>query len=75
MSSVEFKSHVNEVLYKKQQAVDVALEMIGLKAEKYAKGKCPVDTGRLRNSITHAQIDKETEAIGTNVEYAAYVPC
>lgn len=31
-----------------------ALEMIGLQAERYAKEGCPVDTGRLRSSITHA---------------------
>ena len=35
-----------------------ALEMIGLKAEDYAKLKCPVDTGRLRNSITHTTSGK-----------------
>ena len=29
------------------------LEKIGLVAEGYAKAKCPVDTGRLRNSIAH----------------------
>lgn len=31
----------------------VALEASGLFAERKAKEKCPVDTGRLRNSITH----------------------
>lgn len=30
------------------------LESIGTTAEGYAKKLCPVDTGRLRNSITHA---------------------
>jgi HK97 gp10 family phage protein len=50
------------------------LESVGLAAEGYAKLKCPVDTGRLRNSITH-QIRKDEKAvyIGTNVEYAPYV--
>jgi hypothetical protein len=33
--------------------VDVILEAIGIQAENYAKLMCPVDTGRLRNSITH----------------------
>ena len=32
----------------------VALEACGLQAERYAKMLCPVDTGLLRNSITHA---------------------
>jgi len=26
----------------------------------------------LRNSITHQQLDEDTEVIGTNVEYALY---
>jgi HK97 gp10 family phage protein len=50
-----------------------ALEIIGGKAEGYAKAICPVDTGRLRNSITHQQYDETTEVIGTNVEYAPFV--
>lgn len=52
----------------------VALEKIGLVAEGVAKKKCPVDTGRLRNSITHAVSEAETCVyIGTNVYYAPYV--
>lgn len=53
-------------------AVSSALEKIGLMAEGYAKKKCPVDTGNLRNSITH-QVDGDAVYIGTNVEYAPYV--
>ena len=49
------------------------LEIIGGKAETYAKQICPVDTGNLRNSITHKQMDENTEIIGTNVEYAPFV--
>lgn len=56
------------------QAVALALEEIGLTAENYAKKACPVDTGRLRSSITHL-VDTGEDAvyIGTNVEYAPYV--
>lgn len=54
------------------QAVEAALEAIGLQAEGYAKVLCPVDTGRLRNSISH-DTRENTAYIGTNVEYAAYV--
>lgn len=51
-----------------------ALETVGLLAEGYAKKKCPVDTGRLRNSITHTVDSTMLEAyIGTNVEYAPHV--
>ena len=49
-----------------------ALEAIGLTAEAHAKELCPVDTGRLRNSISHAR-DDISAYIGTNVEYAPYV--
>ncbi|HEY1119887.1 MAG TPA: HK97-gp10 family putative phage morphogenesis protein [Acidimicrobiales bacterium] len=44
--------------------------------ERRAKRLCPVDTGRLRASITNA-LEKDPEGvsavIGTNVEYAVYV--
>ena len=56
-----------------KEAITKALEAVGMQAENYAKEKCPVDTGRLRNSITHAQEGEDTEMIGTNVEYAPYV--
>lgn len=71
--SVTFISHVKEVLFAEQKARNQALEVIGGKAETYAKRICPVKTGRLRNSITHQQYDENTEVIGTNVEYAPYV--
>lgn len=49
------------------------LETCGLVAEGYAKKLAPVDTGNLRNSITHEVDDGEPAAyIGTNVEYAPY---
>lgn len=56
------------------RALVAALEEIGLAAEGYAKRACPVDTGRLRNSITHI-VDEggKCVVIGTNVEYAPYV--
>ena len=37
-----------------EEAIKRALEICGGKAETYAKQDCPVDTGLLRNSITHA---------------------
>lgn len=49
--------------------VELGLKAIGLTAEKYAKGDCPVDTGRLRNSITFATTNyhssgKEPASVG-----------
>lgn len=73
-NKVEYKltSHIDEVNAKVQQAIDIALEICGGKAESYAKQNAPVDTGNLQNSLTHTQIDKKSEAVGSNVKYAPY---
>lgn len=55
-----------------KNAITQALESVGLAAEGYAKLNCPVDTGNLRNSITH-EVSGNDVYIGTNVEYAPYV--
>lgn len=52
------------------------LQRRALKVEGAAKRLCPVDTGRLRSSITNAIGHDEqglVAVIGTNVEYAAFV--
>lgn len=84
MANVEIKeNHTDEVLKALDEAAPKILEMIGIKAEKYAKALCPVGTvestgkkgyrgGTLRNSITHS-IDDDTLSVGSNVEYAPYV--
>lgn len=54
------------------EALRKGLESIGLVAEGYAKRLCPVDTGRLRNSITHV-VQGDAVYIGTNVEYGPHV--
>ncbi len=49
-----------------------ALEECGQIAEGYAKRLCPVDTGNLRNSITHKVVpNKKAVNIGSPVDYAA----
>ena len=55
-----------------QEQINKALKAVALTAEGYAKQECPVDTGRLRSSITN-EVDTETAYIGTNVEYGPYV--
>lgn len=57
------------------EAVERALTRIGMQAETFAKKKCPVDTGNLRNSISNKVKTEGENAvyIGTNVEYAPYV--
>ena len=72
--NVQFTDNSKEVLEAMQQAVVRALENCGLVAEGYAKKLAPVDTGNLRNSITHTVDEDEPAAyIGTDVEYAPYV--
>jgi hypothetical protein len=51
---VTFRDNTDEVIGLLQKAKHRGLEAIGLTAEGHAKKKCPVDTGRLRNSITYA---------------------
>jgi ABC-type oligopeptide transport system ATPase subunit len=53
-----------------------AVEMAVLDGEAVAKKECPIDTGRLRSSITHSSELTEKRAkgtIGTDVKYAPYV--
>ena len=52
------------------KAIHRALEICGGKAETYAKKLCPVDTGNLRNNITHQRQGDDTELIGSPTEYA-----
>lgn len=60
------------------EALVTALNECGIDGERFAKDNLTknrsVDTGRLRNSVTH-QIREQEKAvyIGTNVEYAPYV--
>lgn len=80
-------NNVKEVLEELEESTEKILTMIGIKAEKYAKARCPVGTpestgkkgyrgGTLRNSITfnvESSGDEGTISIGSNVEYAPYV--
>lgn len=83
---IKLTSNVDEVLKAFGDAVETALEAVGMQAQNYAvlnieKPKPHkngvvrpnVDTGRLVGSISHEQEGDRTEVIGTNVEYAPYV--
>lgn len=76
MSAFDFIDNTREVLQALEDNKDAALEAMGLAAEGWAKANLTsfprVDTGRLRNSVSHTR-DKNDEYIGTNVEYAPYV--
>lgn len=72
---VEFEITVDNIDLVKNattEAIRTAFEAVGMQAEGYAKMLCPVDTGNLRNSITHTTED-DAAIIATNVEYASYV--
>lgn len=53
-TTVTFTNNSKEVLTEFQRKIILALNAVGMLAEGYAKKDCPVDTGRLRNSITYA---------------------
>ena len=81
--SVQFTDNSAEALAELERAKARTLEIIGLKAEGYAKRLCPVGTvestgkkgyrgGTLRNSITHV-VDGDVLSVGSNIPYAAFV--
>lgn len=72
LGGVVFNDYSADVLEAMHDAVLKALERCGSEAEGYAKDLCPVDTGALRNSISHKVDDGEPAVyIGSNLKYAA----
>lgn len=74
---VKVESHAAEYKDAMKQAVEAALEAIGIQCEGYAKDNITaagrVDTGALRNSVTHQVMPGEGAVyIGSNLEYAIY---
>ena len=67
--------HSAEVLRELEVRIQAALEACGNQAVSHAKNNLTeasrVDTGALRNSISH-QVDDDTCYVGTNQEYAIY---
>lgn len=55
-----------------ERKIDRKLKQLGFKIEAEAKKKCPVDTGRLRASIT-TTVEGGKVIVGSNVKYAPYV--
>lgn len=72
MSDFRVIDHTGEVKSKVAERVIVALGLMGEVVEGYAKEDCPVDTGRLRNSLTHQEA-KDACHVGSDVEYAPAV--
>ena len=65
--------NTEQIITEKNEAVLRALEIIGQVVENSAAGYAPVDTGNLRNSITH-EVDEGEHCvyIGSNISYAPY---
>lgn len=76
MSGFTLTSHRPEVQAELERRVRNAMTRCAGEMEKHAKRMCPVDTGRLRNSVA-TEIDEGDDSVsvyvGTNVEYAPHV--
>ena len=70
------KAEIDRLLNAPDGAVAAELLRIGMRVERGAKQRCPVDTGRLRSSLTH-KVDRDDQGlsvrIGTGVTYAPWV--
>ena len=53
MSNFKMTSHKDEALDELESKVEIALDMLGLRVETHDKKYFLVDSGRLRNSISH----------------------
>lgn len=58
-----------EILKELQDKIPTVLEAWGLQGERHAKKYCTVDTGRLRNSITHAVSGKGSKTYTYSEQY------
>lgn len=70
--TVKVKWYGDKAIKNMEQAVSVALEASALLVEGTAKNLAPVDTGNLRNSITH-EVEGQEARVGSALEYAKFV--
>ena len=85
--SIQIKQDLSEeVLKALEKQIELGMRSIGAEAVGHAVDGCPVDTGRLRASLTYATSEnsgggdsapqgspeKRSVYVGTNVEYAIY---
>jgi HK97 gp10 family phage protein len=69
---IKIKDNSAAVLQAVKQQAEAALEEAGAQCEGYAKMDCPVDTERLRASISHVTQELVTH-VGTDTFYGKYV--
>ena len=75
---IEIQDNTDEFKKEIEEKVKTALEAVGMQAEGNAKleiANMPprVDSGHLRDSITHRVINENSVVIGSNTYYAIYV--
>lgn len=70
--TITYSDNSGEVLAALKNAANRGLKVCGEKAVGFAQNDCPVDTGRLRGSISYS-VEGEECYVGTNVNYAPYV--
>ena len=68
----QFKRELNKVKSNITREIERTTSASLLRIGSDAKRKAPVDTGRLRSSITHRQNGTDGE-VSTNVKYAPYI--
>jgi len=77
MADVKFIDNSDEVLDAMTEAIRASLEAVGQQAVSHAKQNITqagrVDTGALRNSVSHqVEMGEDAVYIGTNQDYAVY---
>lgn len=72
MADIRFTDNSRQVLAEFEARKHRALTAVAHQGVNHAKATCPVDTGRLRGSISPA-VSEDSAYIGTNVEYAIFV--
>lgn len=77
MSTVKFIDNSDKAKQALREGIEAALEAIGNQCVTYAKQNITaagrVDTGALRNSVSHlVKIEDEAVYVGTNQEYAVF---
>jgi len=79
MADVKVTDNTKAYIEAMEAASEKILEAIGIEVERAAKKELEnaprrIDTGNLRNSITHAvDMSEDCVYVGTNVEYGIYV--
>ena len=73
MRIIMTENHANELRAELSKAKKAALTAVGLQASKNVRQITPIDTGRLKSSISYRLQGDSAVSIGTNVEYATYV--